>query len=81
MPRAVLCFFNNLNSFLFSSLRHGEISKLKESSVALEEKISQMTNEKEDLLVKIEAGDGANTALTQLKQENVSVLLLSLIHI
>ena len=45
---------------------------MKEASNALEEKISQMTSEKENLLVKIEAGDGANTALTQLKQENVS---------
>ena len=29
-----------------------------------------MTSEKDDLLVKIETGEGANTALTQLKQEN-----------
>ena len=52
--------------------RDAEISRLKEASVALEDKISQMTSEKQELLVKIEAGDGASTALTQLKQENVS---------
>ena len=35
-----------------------------------EKQVAQMTAEKDDLLVNIEAGEGANMALTQLKLEN-----------
>ena len=50
--------------------RDSSISNLADTISSLEKQVAQMTSEKDDLLVKIEAGEGANTALTQLKQEN-----------
>ncbi len=39
--------------------------------------VDRMTAEKTDLLAKIEAGEGANTALQQLKEQNVSMFCRS----
>ena len=50
--------------------RDSSISNLADTISSLEKQVAQMTSEKDDLLVKIEAGEGANTALTQLKQVN-----------
>ena len=50
--------------------RDSSISNLADTISSLEKQVAQMTSEKDDLLVKIEAGEGASTALTQLKQEN-----------
>ena len=42
---------------------------------SLQTQISQLNNEREELLGKIEAGDGAaNTAIQQLKLQNVRML-------
>ena len=55
---------------------------MKEVTASLQNQISQLNSERDELLIKIETGDGAsNTAIQQLKQQNVSyckVLLLSL---
>ena len=48
--------------------RDSSISQLADSVSSLEKQVAQMALEKDDLLVKIEAGEGASTALTQLKQ-------------
>lgn len=60
-----------LTFLFFPSPRESQISRLQETINSLEGRLSQMSEEKQDLLVKIEAGEGANTALSQLKQENV----------
>ena len=46
---------------------------------SLQTQISQLNNEREELLGKIEAGDGAaNTAIQQLKLQNVSIFVMTI---
>ncbi len=52
--------------------RENETEDLKSTISDKKEEISKLNVEREDLMVKIEAGEGANTALTQLKQQNVT---------
>ncbi len=65
-------YFMRFGFTMSTYIRDSSISNLADSVSSLEKQVAQMTAEKDDLLVKIEAGEGANTALTQLKQENVS---------
>ena len=55
-------------------LRTSEIEQEKGQVLSLQTQISQLNTEREELLGKIEAGDGAaNTAIQQLKLQNVSI--------
>ena len=58
--------------YLFlSPFRQTQLSKLEEERNNLREDVERINVEKADLVVQIEAGEGMNTALQQLKQQNV----------
>ena len=62
----------NLMIYLFLPFfRQTQLSKLEEERNNLREDVERINVEKADLLVQIEAGEGMNTALQQLKQQNV----------
>ena len=52
--------------------RESEICDVRKECSGLKQEIDRLDSERETLLSKIEAGDGVNTALQQLKQQNVS---------
>ena len=54
--------------------RESENSDLKKELSGLKLEIDRLDTERSTLLSKIEEGDGVNTALQQLKQQNVSTL-------
>ena len=54
--------------------RSTELEQVKGQVKSLETQLSQLNTEREELIGKIEAGDGAaNTAIQQLKLQNVSM--------
>ena len=57
---------------VFLHFRDKEIIEFRDTIKGLQEDLVRHDEEKSQLLVKIEAGEGANTALTQLREENVS---------
>ena len=58
-----------------SFFRSTELEQVKGQVTSLQTQISQLNTEREELLGKIEAGDGAaNTAMQQLKLQNVRML-------
>ena len=54
------------------TFREADNAKLQSKISGLNDEISRLGEEKADLMVKIEVGEGASTALAQLKQQNVS---------
>ena len=67
--------YNSLNLKCQKSefVRDSEIAESKKEIGTLKQEIDRLDSEREILLSKIEAGDGVNTALQQLKQQNVRV--------
>ena len=67
---------DSLLIYFYFSHRTSEIDQVKGQVHSLQTQISQLNTEREELLGQIEAGDGAaNTAIQQLKLQNVSVIL------
>ena len=67
---------DSLLIYFYFSPRTSEIDHVKGQVHSLQTQISQLNTEREELLGQIEAGDGAaNTAIQQLKLQNVSVIL------
>jgi len=62
------------NDFWIS--RDSEIAESKKEIGTLKQEIDRLDSERENLLSKIEAGDGVNTALEQLKQQSAIFHLL-----
>ena len=58
----------------FEIFRSTEVEQVKGQVKSLETQLSQLNTEREELLGKIEVGDGAaNTAIQQLKLQNVRI--------
>ncbi len=70
----VFLYFEMLKIWIY---RDSEIAESKKEIGTLKQEIERLDSEREILLSKIEAGDGVNTALQQLKQQNVSFLVYS----
>lgn len=63
---------------VFSMNRALEVSELRKEVSDQKETNTRLDRERETLLSKIEAGEGMDTALQQLKQQNVLVVFLDL---
>ena len=57
------------NFFLFS--RESTITELQQETSARQETIEKLHSEREDLMQKIQAGEGTSVALQQLQEQNV----------
>ena len=62
----------NLYILNFRFIRDAEVIDLKRQVQSHQETIGKLHSEREDLMQKIQAGEGTNAALQQLQDQNVS---------
>ena len=62
---------NNDKFLLYFVFRESALSDLKGEAAGLREAMAKLHSEREDLMQKIQAGEGTNAALQQLKEQNV----------
>ena len=62
---------NHDKFLLYFVFRESALSDLKGEAAGLREAMAKLHSEREDLMQKIQAGEGTNAALQQLKEQNV----------
>ena len=58
---------------VFSSIRKEKLNGANDEVFRLKDSLERMVKERDQLMAKIEEGEGANTAIQQLKDENVKI--------
>ena len=74
-------FTNSLRSLFFVHFRDAEVTDLKKQLQSHQENIQKLHSEREDLMQKIQDGEGTNAALQQLKEQNVRLIIYELTRI
>ena len=71
----------HLGLYFLSIFRDAEVTDLRKQLQSHQENIQKLHSEREDLMQKIQDGEGTNAALQQLKEQNVRLVICELTRI